>query len=192
MTKTIHRMLFLSCSHSGDRVGICSRNYPEFLVAFWACRMCLSFHCSSVPRVYPLTCLSRPHWCCVRSGKRVGVIHSFEITGFNRRIRWSPLDVLHHCLAHTQCKLIVVDSERANRLEPVAQQLAADAGTTGFLVLEAHEGKGKWNSMQTWEEALKAYKGDPQSILTTDPGIAPEDNASILFTSGVLSRWSFP
>jgi hypothetical protein len=22
----------------GDRVAICSRNYPEYLVAFWACR----------------------------------------------------------------------------------------------------------------------------------------------------------
>ena len=49
-----------------------------------------------------------------------------------------------------------------------------------------HEGKGNWNGMQTWEGALKAYKGDPQNILATDPGIAPEDNATILFTSGML------
>ncbi len=96
--------------------------------------------------------------------------------------------MLHHCLAQTQCKLIVVDSERADGLEPIAQKLASDAGTTGFLVLEAHEGKGKWSGMQIWEEALKAYTGDSQSILTTDPGITPEDNATILFTSGVLSR----
>lgn len=145
--------------------------------------------CRSSAVAYPLTRLSRPHWCRIRSGERVSVIYSFEIPGFNNRESWSPLDVLYHCLAHTQCKLIVVDSERADRLEPVVQKLAADAGTTGFLVLEAHEGKGKWNGMQTWEEALKAYKGDPQNILNTDPGIIHEDNATILFTSGALSRW---
>lgn len=80
----------------------------------------------------------------------------------------------------------MVDSERADRLEPNVSKLVADAGTTGFLVLEAHEGKGKWSGMQTWEEALNGFDGDSQSILTSDPGIIPEDNASILFTSGML------
>lgn len=97
-----------------------------------------------------------------------------------------PLDVLYHCLAHTQCKLVVVDSERADRLEPSAPKLIADVGTTGFLVLEAHEGKGRWKGMRTWEEALNSYGGNSQSILVSDPNILPEDNASILFTSGML------
>jgi acyl-CoA synthetase (AMP-forming)/AMP-acid ligase II len=25
---------------AGDRVGICSRNCPDFLISFWACRTC--------------------------------------------------------------------------------------------------------------------------------------------------------
>ncbi|KAF9451706.1 acetyl-CoA synthetase-like protein [Macrolepiota fuliginosa MF-IS2] len=129
-----------------DHVAICSRNYPEFLVAFWACHL-------------------------------IGAV-SVLVNA------WLPLDVLHHCLAHTQCKLVVVDTERADRLEPNVTKLVADAGTAGFLVLEAHEGKGKWNGMQTWEEVLNNYKGDFQNILSVDQGIVPEDNASILFTSG--------
>lgn len=28
----------------GDRVAICSRNYPEYLVAFWACRQLRSYN----------------------------------------------------------------------------------------------------------------------------------------------------
>lgn len=28
----------------GDRVAICSRNYPEYLVAFWACRQLHSYY----------------------------------------------------------------------------------------------------------------------------------------------------
>jgi len=94
---------------------------------------------------------------------------------------WLPMDVLHHCLTHTQSKLIVLDPERADRLEPIASRFTA--GTTGLLVLEA--GKGKWNHMVTWDDALANYKGNFQNILTDDPEIVPEDNASILFTSGV-------
>jgi len=96
---------------------------------------------------------------------------------------WLPMDVLHHCLTYTQSKLIILDPERADRLEPIASRFAA--GTVGLLVLEASEGKGKWNHMVTWDDALANYKGNSQNILTDDPEIVPEDNASILFTSGM-------
>jgi acyl-CoA synthetase (AMP-forming)/AMP-acid ligase II len=69
-------------------------------------------------------------------------------------------------------------------LESSISKLITDVGATGFLVLEAHEGKGKWNGMQTWKDAMTNYKGTSQSILTNDPGVVPEDGASILFTSG--------
>lgn len=50
----------------GDRVAICSRNCPDYLVAFWACRMhYLSFHQQN------MTPLSRPHRCRFRPGKCV-------------------------------------------------------------------------------------------------------------------------
>lgn len=96
---------------------------------------------------------------------------------------WSPLPVLRHCLVHTQCKVIIVDAERADRLEPIASDFAKEAGTTGILVMEAQEGKGGWNGMRSWSEALDEYQG-PLDALSVDPAVTPEDNASILFTSG--------
>ncbi|XP_006460626.1 acyl-CoA synthetase [Agaricus bisporus var. bisporus H97] len=127
----------------GDRVAICSRNYPEYLVAFWACHL----------------------------------IGAVSVLGN----AWMPTDLLHHCFSHTQSKLIIIDCERADRLESSISKLVTD---TKFLVLEGHEGKGKWNGMLLWEDALNTYSGDSESIITTDPDILPEDNASILFTSG--------
>jgi len=98
---------------------------------------------------------------------------------------WSPLSVLRHCFVHTQCKLVVVDAERADRLEPTACDLSVDATGAGFLVIEAHKGKGHWNGMRTWNEVLDGYQG-PLDAITEDPAVVPEDNASILFTSGRL------
>ncbi|TFK43550.1 hypothetical protein BDQ12DRAFT_184901 [Crucibulum laeve] len=130
----------------GDRVALCSRNYPEYLVAFWACHL-------------------------------IGAV-SVLVNA------WSPLETLRYCLVNTQSKVIIVDSERADLLEPIAKKLAADAGTTGFLVLEAQDGKGKWEGIQNWNAVLDEYTKDTSSILKKDPGILPEDDATILFTSG--------
>ncbi|KAF8974758.1 hypothetical protein BDZ97DRAFT_1775265 [Flammula alnicola] len=130
----------------GDSVVICARNYPEFLVAFWACHL-------------------------------LGAVSALPNA-------WSPLDVLRYCIVKTECKLIIVDPERADRVEPIAKKLASEAGSTGVLVLESHEGKGTWDGMKTWTAALDAYKGDPRKVLQMDLGLTPEHNATILFTSG--------
>ncbi|CAA7259743.1 unnamed protein product [Cyclocybe aegerita] len=130
----------------GDRVVICARNYPEYIVAFWACHL-------------------------------LGAISALANA-------WSPLETLRYCIARTECKLIIVDPERANLLEPISRKLVAEAGSTGILVLESQEGKGKWEGMTTWHAAFNNYKGDPLKILTMDPKITPEDDATILFTSG--------
>ncbi|KIK06727.1 hypothetical protein K443DRAFT_88918 [Laccaria amethystina LaAM-08-1] len=140
----IYRNVYGVCK--GDRVAICSRNYPEYLVAFWACHL-------------------------------IGAVSVLANA-------WSPLDTLVYCLTHTQCKLIIVDSERADRLEPITSKLAREAQTNSFLVIESHEGKGEWAGMKTWDAVFDAYKGDTQTILNEDFEILPEDNAAILFTSG--------
>jgi hypothetical protein len=101
-----------------------------------------------------------------------------------------PVDVLHHCFLHTQSKLIIVDWERADRLEPSISKLGVDIT---FLVLEGHRGKRKWNGMRLWEDVFNTYIGNSESIITTDPNILPEDNASIVFTSGTrIHISSFP
>ncbi|KAF8165363.1 hypothetical protein B0H34DRAFT_688919 [Crassisporium funariophilum] len=134
----------------GDRVAICSRNYPEYLVAFWACQL-------------------------------IGAVPALANA-------WSPLDTLCYCLAHTECKLIIVDPERAETLESIAKKLVREAGSTGLLVLESHEGKGTWEGMKTWDAAFKDFDGDGRQILHEDPGVTPEDNATILFTSGTTGK----
>ncbi|KAJ7667988.1 hypothetical protein DFH06DRAFT_1184159 [Mycena polygramma] len=130
----------------GDRIGICSRNYPEYLVAFYAAHL-------------------------------IGAVAVLTNA-------WLPLEPLIHCLVNTQCKLIFLDPERADRLEPEIKRLTAKAGATGVVVLESHEGKGHWKGMQPWESVVKNYKGDPSKVLRNPPKLEPEDNSLIIFTSG--------
>lgn len=42
--------------------------------------------------------------------------------------------------------------------------------------------------MQTWEAALKNFKGDGRNLLDMDPKLIPEDDATILFTSGTTGN----
>lgn len=41
--------------------------------------------------------------------------------------------------------------------------------------------------MKPWTTALADYPGDPRKILTLDPGLTADDDATILFTSGAFS-----
>ena len=79
-----------------------------------------------------------------------------------------------------------MDAERADKLEPTIKKLVADAGSTGVLVLESQEGKGTWEGMTSWDDTLKKFKNDGLYILNMDPGLTPEDDATIFFTSGNL------
>ncbi|GLB45386.1 putative synthetase [Lyophyllum shimeji] len=132
----------------GDRVALCARNYPDYLVAFWA------FHLIGAVAV---------------------LVNA-----------WLPEPALHYCITHTQSKLIILDPERADRLEATAHKIKADVGSTGILVLNSQEGKGAWTGMENWDAVLETYKGDTTSIVTGEGEveIQPEDNATIMFTSG--------
>jgi hypothetical protein len=92
---------------------------------------------------------------------------------------------MRHCLSHTQSKLIILDAERADRVEPVVYQLLADTGATGCLVLGANEGKGLWQGMRLWKHVMDNFKGNIQGVLKSNLDILPEDNATIFFTSGM-------
>ncbi|KAE9407012.1 acetyl-CoA synthetase-like protein [Gymnopus androsaceus JB14] len=130
----------------GDRVALCSRNYPEYLVLFWACHLI---------------------------GAVVVLVNA-----------WLPLEPLKHCLSRTTCTLVFVDPERADKLSPNVANLKSSTGLKAFVVIEAHEGKGPWPGMETWSSLIDGYKGDVQRMLKHDPQIIPEDNATIIFTSG--------
>ncbi|KAG6900762.1 hypothetical protein C0993_002186 [Termitomyces sp. T159_Od127] len=130
----------------GDRIGICSRNNPEYLISFWASHLL-----GAVP----------------------------VLTN-----AWLPLEPLRHCLLHTDCKLILLDQERADRLAPAVFDLLRDTPVTGFLVFDDQNDERVWQGMSSFHRALQNYRGGVEDVLAVDPKIMPEDNAVIMFTSG--------
>jgi long-subunit acyl-CoA synthetase (AMP-forming) len=100
---------------------------------------------------------------------------------------WSPIDVLLHLLSHTECKVIIVDSERADRFESHVPWLRSEAKTTAVLVIESQEGRGRWEGIEDWDNSLGVYSGVVDAV-TEDPAVVPEDDATIYFTSGRLQR----
>ncbi|KAK0452887.1 uncharacterized protein EV420DRAFT_1765982 [Desarmillaria tabescens] len=130
----------------GDRVTICSRNCPTYLIVFWACHL-------------------------------LGAVTALVTM-------WLPLEPLRHCIMLTKCSLIILDTERADMVEPIGAELRLACGASRCLVLEDHEGKGHWEGMDVWSRVFSEYDGDIGSVLQDDPQISPEDNAMIIFTSG--------
>ncbi|KAK0211369.1 hypothetical protein DFS33DRAFT_1299098 [Desarmillaria ectypa] len=129
----------------GDRVVICSRNFPTYYVAFWACHLL---------------------------GAVTALVNA-----------WLPLEPLQHCIALTKCRLILLDPERANVIEPVIDHLKDITGASGCIVMEEHEGKGLWTSMENFGTIFSRSLENTESVLD-DPQITPEDDATIIFTSG--------
>ncbi|KAK0215880.1 hypothetical protein EDD85DRAFT_1029938 [Armillaria nabsnona] len=95
-----------------------------------------------------------------------------------------PLEPLRHCIALTKCALIILDTERADEIEPIGAELRLASGASAYLVLEDHEGKGHWEGMDIWSAVFSRYGTDPGDVLSDDPQISPEDDAAIIFTSG--------
>ncbi len=69
-------------------------------------------------------------------------------------------------------------------VEPIGAELKLGSGASGYLVLEDNEGKGHWESMDVWSAVISGYNRDPGDVLSDDPQILPEDDATIAFTSG--------
>ncbi|KAF9029002.1 acetyl-CoA synthetase-like protein [Hymenopellis radicata] len=84
---------------------------------------------------------------------------------------WLPTDPLKYCLVHTQCKLLIVDHERAVKLEPILPSIYTENDLSG--------------GTESYHDVLEHYSGEVQSVLAESyPYIHPEDNAAIMFTSG--------
>jgi len=133
--------------HKGDRVGIVMRNFPEFVIIFFACHLL-----GAVPVMVNA---------------------------------WLSPKTVVYCLTHTQCKLIILDPERADFLEPFLESIRLEVGTTGILVIKAHEGKGTWKNVRSWDSVMKKYSGKKEEkSWMKEPTCDPDDNAYIFFTSG--------
>ncbi|TRM70589.1 hypothetical protein BD626DRAFT_449195 [Schizophyllum amplum] len=138
--------------NKGNRVGIVSRNYPEFVFAFWAAQL-------------------------------LGAVAVCPNA-------WLPVDVVTHCLCVTDCKVILLDGERAQSLEPSVARIKKDAGCVEMLVFRGGPDASKGTACNSskglvrLEDVLRAYGDDGRSVLQQDPKVEPEDNATVMFTSG--------
>ncbi|KAG9050832.1 hypothetical protein FS837_001942 [Tulasnella sp. UAMH 9824] len=143
----------------GDRVGIVSRNNPEWVVAWWACQLL---------------------------GAVAVAINAWLPAHGNP----SPLK---HCIQHTQCKLLILDAERAEKLQHWICEMSAgfDNKLNGVLVVRHQEvdqrelRKDIWKSMHKWDQVMGEYKGSPEEW-KKEPECLPEDPCSIFFTSGTV------
>lgn len=129
----------------GDRVGICARNLPEYLVAFWACHI-------------------------------LGAV-SVLVNA------WLPAEPLVHCLGHTNCRLVLVDRERADRIAHAVPKLR-HRGVEAFVVFDVSDRTSKRGGMESWETVMRSTVSGTDDLLANDPDIDPEDNATVIFTSG--------
>lgn len=94
---------------------------------------------------------------------------------------WIIPDVMEHCVTFTDCKVVILDVERAGILRNSIEKLKK-GGTQAILVVRSNEGKGKIPAgMIRLEEGLDAFRG-AKTVPFVDVG--PEDTATILFTSG--------
>ncbi|KAF5316893.1 hypothetical protein D9611_003957 [Ephemerocybe angulata] len=134
----------------GDRVGICSRNCPEYLVVFWACHL-------------------------------IGAVAVLANA-------WLPVDPLRHCLSYTDCKLIFVDSERAEVLASLVPSSTPSSSNVPslpahFVLIDAST--SRWHNITPLDKALQPYMHPVDiEVLRCQLPIYPEDNATIIFTSG--------
>ncbi|KAK0454805.1 hypothetical protein EV421DRAFT_1943272 [Armillaria borealis] len=98
---------------------------------------------------------------------------------------WLPLEPLKYCIIHTQCRLLLIDSERAAVLEPVLTAMCSEIGVTGVLVLDALCDASLRKGMERYHDVVNDFVGHWRNVLDERyPAIHPEDNAAIMFTSG--------
>jgi acyl-CoA synthetase (AMP-forming)/AMP-acid ligase II len=120
------------------------RNFPEYVVSFWACALL-----GAVPA------LINP---------------------------WLTDKQLLYCVAKAECKVHIVDPERADRFET----LMSGDDNVKYIVARSHEGKGHWNNMKNWDTVFKGSKATSQGW-ELEPACSLEDDCAILFTSGTTS-----
>ncbi|SCV72538.1 BQ2448_4075 [Microbotryum intermedium] len=94
---------------------------------------------------------------------------------------WGTMDVLMHCFQMVECKLLVLDQERATILAEQQEELARLGCST---ILVARPNKSLSRGMESMDQALSGCSDNQMPNVS----IEPEDNATIYFTSGTTSK----
>ncbi|KXS18530.1 acetyl-CoA synthetase-like protein [Gonapodya prolifera JEL478] len=138
----------------GDRIAIAMRNYPEWIVAFWAAQ-CLG----AIPAMVNA---------------------------------WLVTDELAYCITLADVKVAIIDSERYDRLAPRIPDLKR-GGVSEFILARASSSqtgprRGGYPGTVSWESVLGKRSSAKDKTHLAPVEILPDDNCTILFTSGTTGR----
>ena len=79
---------------------------------------------------------------------------------------------------------MILDPERADILQQTASKLLQNTQINAFLVFDLNENARRWTDMKSFNETFDDYLGDGSNVISSSISIHPEDNATIIFTSG--------
>ncbi|KAF9268898.1 acetyl-CoA synthetase-like protein [Marasmius fiardii PR-910] len=138
-------------------------------------------------RVYGIRKGDRIGICCRNCTEYLVVFWASQLLGavIVNVNAWLPLEPLAFCVTHTECKLLLVDVERADRLASSVDALLNSGYLSAILVITVNdqEGQREWQGMENFHSTLQA---NLSAIVNPIPTVhlEPEDNAVIMFTSG--------
>ena len=116
------------------------------------------------------------------------ILFTREIGSYLSFTSWLPVEPLSHCLIHTQCKIVIFDTERAQLIQPAVQKLRQDSEIQAFIVFDDGQNHNDhWPGLLSFDESLQQYHSDGTEAIFPVDVIKPEDNATIIFTSGLLT-----
>ncbi|KAG8999745.1 hypothetical protein FRB93_013117 [Tulasnella sp. JGI-2019a] len=142
----------------GDRVGIVARNYPEWLVTFWACQLLGAI------------AVGVNAWLPIHDGKQSPLTHCITHT----TCKIIVVDAERASVLESW----VSKGRKKTGLSAVLVIRSQDA-------LEKGRSKTGWKGMQKWEDVMATYKGETD-VWENEEACTPEDNFAILFTSGTI------
>ncbi|KAG8905781.1 hypothetical protein FRB99_008260 [Tulasnella sp. 403] len=138
----------------GDRVGIVSRNYPEWVTAFWACQLLGAINVA-VNAWLPATGKPSPLKHCISHTECKLLIVDPERV--NALLPWLSETLSD---SNSLLKAVLVIRDRDTPVKTAA-----------------------WKFVQRWDEVVFGYTGRPDEW-QKEPECTPEDPCSIFFTSG--------
>ena len=142
----------------GDRVGIAMRNYPEWVISFWAAGiLVLDFNFLE--------------YTPFDNSFQQGAVP----TAFNS---WLPIEPFMHCLNLTTPKVIVLDSER---LELLSSHLPA-LHLSAILVRPSSSQRLADSRVKEWSHIMASYTGST-TAWQKEPETLPDENATVSWKS---------